>query len=249
MPDLYVPDGDGNPKFWVKTECSVYLAGSSQIHWHGDAMSPFEVPGLGDFYDDEGLPAPPGQYTSDAGDAGTIAEVAGRLCYWSFENPRPGGHQAYMDRIVKEGHGSVLEHATMNFIVTGVSRTLTHELVRHRIASYSQLSQRFYREHACAFICPPLTARVPALRDRWLNVMETCYDSYVDQVAAMEAEPKYDGPYAALSSSRPADQEIRRMAWKMFLIAREVFPSCFKDYLMCFQEGYGHYVDTEHQSV
>jgi thymidylate synthase ThyX len=68
--------------------------------------------------------------TEDYGDF--IPEVAGRLCYMSFDNPRPGGNKAYLDRIKESGHGSVLEHANWSFIFTGVSRSLTHELVRHR---------------------------------------------------------------------------------------------------------------------
>ena len=71
-----------------------------------------------------------------------LTEVAGRVCYMSFAKPRPGGNKAYLDHILEVGHGSVLEHAVWNFIFTGVSRTLTHELVRHRRFGYSQLSQR-----------------------------------------------------------------------------------------------------------
>src|SRR5438132_13014621 len=61
-----------------------------------------------------------------------LAEVAGRLCYMSFAKPRPGGNRVYLDHIKEVGHGSVLEHAAWNFIFTGVSRSLTHELIRHR---------------------------------------------------------------------------------------------------------------------
>ena len=50
----------------------------------------------------------------------------------SFAKPRPGGNKAYLDHILEVGHGSVLEHAVWNFVFTGVSRSLTHELVRHR---------------------------------------------------------------------------------------------------------------------
>jgi thymidylate synthase ThyX len=61
-----------------------------------------------------------------------LAEVAGRLCYMSFAKPRPGGNKAYIDHILEVGHGSVLEHAVWNFIFTGISRSCTHELIRHR---------------------------------------------------------------------------------------------------------------------
>src|SRR5215831_10329102 len=61
-----------------------------------------------------------------------ITEIAGRVCYMSFARPRPGGNQAYLNHILGVGHGSVLEHAVWNFIFAGVSRSLSHELVRHR---------------------------------------------------------------------------------------------------------------------
>jgi len=64
--------------------------------------------------------------------AEVVTETAGRVCYMSFQRPRPGGNAAYLHHIKEVGHGSVLEHAVWNFVITGVSRTLTHELVRHR---------------------------------------------------------------------------------------------------------------------
>jgi thymidylate synthase (FAD) len=73
-----------------------------------------------------------------------LVEIAGRLCYDSFNRPRPGGWEAYINNIREMKHGSVLEHAVFSFIITGVSRSLTHELVRHRAGwSYSQESQRY----------------------------------------------------------------------------------------------------------
>ncbi len=85
-----------------------------------------------------------------------LVEVAGRLCYMSFAKPRPGGNKAYTNHILEVGHGSVLEHAVYNLIFEGVSRSLSHELVRHRAGmGYSQLSQRFVDESDCGFVVPP----------------------------------------------------------------------------------------------
>src|SRR6266542_3961951 len=61
-----------------------------------------------------------------------LVETAGRICYMSFAKPRPGGNQAYIGHILEVGHGSVLEHAVWNLLFTGISRSLTHELIRHR---------------------------------------------------------------------------------------------------------------------
>src|SRR5262245_1784193 len=61
-----------------------------------------------------------------------LSEIAGRLCYLSYAKPRPGGNKTYLNHILEVGHGSVLEHAAWNLIFTGISRSCTHELVRHR---------------------------------------------------------------------------------------------------------------------
>src|SRR5688572_22071898 len=79
--------------------------------------------------------------------AEVLCETAGRVCYMSFAKPRPGGNAAYLTHIKEVGHGSVLEHAVWNLLITGVSRSLTHELVRHRAGfGFSQLSQRYVDE-------------------------------------------------------------------------------------------------------
>jgi thymidylate synthase (FAD) len=84
-----------------------------------------------------------------------LAEVGGRVCYMSFAKPRPGGNSAYIQHIKETGHGSVLEHAVWSLIFTDVSRSLTHELVRHRAGvGYSQLSQRYVDESVAEFVVP-----------------------------------------------------------------------------------------------
>lgn len=76
-------------------------------------------------------------------------------CYMSFSKPRPGGNQAYLQRILESSHGSVLEHGVWNFIFTGISRSLSHELVRHRAGwGHSQLSQRYVDESVAEFVVP-----------------------------------------------------------------------------------------------
>lgn len=97
-----------------------------------------------------------GAWTTDSlVGAEVLVEEAGRVCYMSFAKPRPGGNEAYIKHIKEVGHGSVLEHAVWNILITDVSRTLTHELVRHRAGfSYSQLSQRYVDESVCEVVCP-----------------------------------------------------------------------------------------------
>lgn len=86
-----------------------------------------------------------------------LAEFAGRACYQSFGRPNPATRDTrdYLANILKQGHESVLEHTQFTFYLTGVSRALTHELIRHRHLSYSQLSQRFVDESDMAIVIPP----------------------------------------------------------------------------------------------
>jgi thymidylate synthase (FAD) len=101
-------------------------------------------------------------------DGEALPEVAGRLCYMSFARPRPGGNEAYLKHILEVGHGSVLEHAVWNFIFTGISRSLTHELVRHRAGvGISQFSQRYCDESEAAFVVPPELQREVWAGDRF----------------------------------------------------------------------------------
>ncbi len=99
------------------------------------------------------------QWASDARtDADLLTEFAGRLCYQSWDKPRPAtrANSDYLANILQRKHFSVLEHAGFTVVITGVSRSFTHELVRHRHLSFSQLSQRFVDESSARFVPPPL---------------------------------------------------------------------------------------------
>ena len=95
--------------------------------------------------------------TSEAQD---ILEFAGRACYQSFHKPNPAtrNQSNYLENILIQGHESVLEHGSATFYITGVSRALTHELIRHRHLSYSQMSQRFVDESEAKMVMPPAIA-------------------------------------------------------------------------------------------
>jgi thymidylate synthase (FAD) len=120
------------------------------------------------------------RWSTDTDEAGEkLIEIAGRLCYLSFARPRPGGNRAYIHHLLEVGHGSVLEHAVFNFIITGVSRSFTHELVRHRAGfGYSQLSQRFVDESECEFVEPDAIADDPELHRVWWEAVQTSQRAY-----------------------------------------------------------------------
>jgi len=125
-----------------------------------------------------------GTDTSVAGEK--LAEIAGRLCYLSFAKPRPGGNAAYLDRIIESAHGSVLEHCVFNFLITGVSRSFTHELVRHRAGfGYSQLSQRYVDESVADSVEPACIAEDPELHEVFKAAVEECRQAYVKLVEGL----------------------------------------------------------------
>ena len=96
-------------------------------------------------------------WSTDADGGQALAEFAGRACYQSWRKPNPvtATNAGYLRHILEVGHLSVLEHGTVSFYLTGVSRSLTHELIRHRHFSYSQLSQRYVPEHDSQVVLPP----------------------------------------------------------------------------------------------
>jgi len=112
-----------------------------------------------------------------------LAEVAGRLCYMSFARPRPGGNKVYLEHIKEVGHGSVLEHAVWNFIFVGVSRSCTHELVRHRAGlGFSQLSQRYVDESIAEYVEPDCIASDPELHSLWIDAVAHAHQAYMKLV-------------------------------------------------------------------
>ena len=115
-----------------------------------------------------------------------LAEIAGRVCYMSFAKPRPGGNKVYLDHIKEVGHGSVLEHAVWNFVFVGVSRTLTHELVRHRAGmGYSMLSQRYVDESIAEYVEPDCIAEDAALHSLWLDAVAHAHQAYLKLVEGL----------------------------------------------------------------
>ncbi len=150
----------------VLREPTVYLVGRQVV----DAAE------LDRFLADHGV-----SWQTDTEVAGELlAEAAGRLCYMSFAKPRPGGNKAYLDHILEVAHGSVLEHAVWNFIFTGVSRSFSHELIRHRAGwGYSQLSQRYVDESVAEYVQPDCIAADPELHRLWLDAVAHSHQAYM----------------------------------------------------------------------
>ena len=117
--------------------------------------------------------------------AEALAEMAGRVCYMSYGKGRKTNRE-FLEHLVQVGHGSVLEHAVWSFLVTGVSRSFTHELIRHRHFSYSQLSQRYVDESDSEFVEPDAIAGDPELHRAWCEAVNAARAAYDRLVAGLE---------------------------------------------------------------
>ncbi len=125
----------------------------------------------------------PVHWMGDSSDGERLAEFAGRLCYMSQRNPAQRTTADYLENIKRQGHGSVLEHANYSVLLEGVSRSLTHELVRHRAGfAYSQLSQRYVDESDARFVVPPAILGNDDLEHAWREQMAEALKSYVSLV-------------------------------------------------------------------
>ncbi len=131
----------------------------------------------------EGVP-----WTTDADGGQALAEFAGRACYqsWTKPNPATATNAGYLRHILEVGHLSVLEHGTVSFYITGVSRSLTHELIRHRHFSYSQLSQRYVPERDAAMVEPDVIADDPELSELFRKAAADALSAYTDLLTGLE---------------------------------------------------------------
>lgn len=194
----------------------------------------------------------------------TVA-MAARLCYSAagaeqlVETMSEQQVGKLVQKIVDLGHLSTLEHVSFTFAVEGVSRVLTHQLVRHRIASYSQQSQRYVSEHDFEYILPPSVAANETAKAKFTALMDTirtAYDELVElgvhkedarYVLANATETKIVVTMNArsllhffeLRSCLRAQWEIRRLADLMIKEVQNVAPLLFaKAGPTCVSQGY-----------
>src|SRR5690349_7832388 len=127
-------------------------------------------------------------WDTDADGGQALAEFAGRACYQSWKKPNPATatNAGYLAHILEVGHLSVLEHGSVTFYITGVSRALTHELVRHRHFSYSQLSQRYVPERDAGMVEPDVIAEDPDLHAKFVAATEASVHAYTELLEGLE---------------------------------------------------------------
>ena len=199
------------------------MAQTAPLRVHLIARTEFVVP-----------PNVPWDTDADGGQA--LVEFAGRACYqsWSKPNPRTATNASYLSHIIDVGHFAVLEHASASFYITGVSRSCTHELIRHRHFSYSQLSQRYVPEDDASVVIPPGMEDDPDLQQIVLDAADASRVAYLDLLAKLEARLA-DQPNAVLRRKQarqaaravlPNDTETRIVvtgnyrAWRHFVAMR-----------------------------
>ncbi len=122
-----------------------------------------------------------------------LAATAAKLCYSSSDigSLRDGLTEDkisdFIDMLVSIGHESVMEHVSFTFGIEGISRACSHQIVRHRIASYSQKSQRYVNENGFEFVTPPAVEACPRANEEFQKAIDSIKTSY-DNIAAALTE-------------------------------------------------------------
>jgi thymidylate synthase (FAD) len=126
------------------------------------------------------------QRSPQASSSEEIVEAAGRICYMSFGGAQsPRDNREYILNLILSGHESVLEHVSWTFLLAGVSRAFTHQLVRHRVGiAFSQLSQQYHEETNAEFVEPDLLGSPQALH-AWREAMTTVQAAYRTIMASL----------------------------------------------------------------
>lgn len=149
----------------------------------------------------------------DNGSADYLAEFAGRACYesWDRPNAKTAANVDYLAHIIDVGHFSVLEHASATFYIQGVSRSLTHELVRHRHLSFSQRSQRYVDESDSGFVVPPDLRGLKEVYLPQVDLFESRVEWVIEDVVT-SANEAYDRLVDVLIEAGHTRKEARQAA-------------------------------------
>jgi thymidylate synthase (FAD) len=186
------------------------------------------------------------KYLRGSGTPEELLEHAGRVCYRSEKRGR-AGH--FLQARIREGHESIIEHASLTFEISGISRVCSHQLVRHRIASYSQESQRFVDLSDPELVVPPSVAQNSEAMGIWNDLTGRMREAYRDlrELGVKKEDARFLLPNAAATRivltmnfrellhffrvrcDRAAQWEIRALAKEMLKLAYQVAPSVFQD--------------------
>lgn len=156
-----------------------------------------------------------------------LVAAAAKLCYSKsgaadlLDHLDEDAVAGFLTKLMALGHDSPLEHMSFTFAVDGVSRVLTHQLVRHRMASYSQQSQRYVKLDQFEYVIPPAIQAVPAAKALFIQAMEADQKAY-DQLVGILEKDLYESLIATGLSEKKARAQAEKTAIED---ARYVFPN------------------------
>ncbi len=185
-------------------------------------------------------------YAPGEGSPEALLEHAGRSCYRSEGRGEPG---KFLQARIREGHESIIEHASVTFDISGISRACSHQLVRHRIASYSQESQRYVDMSAPEFVVPPSVAESAEARAVWDEFLAKVGEAYrqLRALGVRKEDARFVLPNATATRiivtmnfralrhfiqvrcDKAAQWEIRALALEMLRQVHGLAPGVFQD--------------------
>lgn len=183
-------------------------------------------------------------------DAERLIEEAGRTSYLSLSKEGQHGSQEFIKMLIKRGHLSVLEHAYATFRISGVSRAFTHQLVRHRLCSFTQQSQRYVDESNFSYVEPESVSGNPEAHVVFIEWMENARKTYkqLQQLGIKNEDARFVLPNAVesqivvtanlrewrhiieLRGDPEAQWEIRQVAIKILRMLKKCVPAVFEDF-------------------
>ena len=186
------------------------------------------------------------RYLRGDGTPEELLEHAGRACYRSEGRGDPG---KFLQARIREGHESIIEHASATFEISGISRAASHQLVRHRLASYSQESQRYVSMSDPEWVLPPAVAENPVARMIWDEFADGVKSTYqaLRELGVRKEDARFALPNATVTRivvtmnfrellhvfririSPAAQWEIRGVCVRMLELVFPIAPSVFGD--------------------
>ncbi|MEA3431787.1 MAG: FAD-dependent thymidylate synthase [candidate division WOR-3 bacterium] len=183
-------------------------------------------------------------------DAEKLIERAGRTSHLSFARKEKNSKKKFIKMLIRLGHHSVLEHACATFRISDVSRALTHQLVRHRLCSYTQQSQRYVSELNFNYVEPKTIKNNKEAHHIFKEFMDSAMDTYskLKEFGIKKEDARFVLPNAVCSEivitanlrewrhilklrgSPGAQWEIREMAVRILRILKQQTPTVFFDF-------------------
>ncbi|PKL39743.1 MAG: thymidylate synthase (FAD) [Spirochaetae bacterium HGW-Spirochaetae-1] len=181
-----------------------------------------------------------------------LIEEAGRTCYLSLDRITENSSDNFIQAAIRRGHLSIIEHASATFRILGASRAFTHQLVRHRLASYSQQSQRYVDESEFNYVIPPSIMENDEAARIFREYIETSRKTYemLREAGARKEDARFVLPNAlesqivfsanfrefrtifSLRLEKAAQWEIRRVCLEMLKALQKEAPSIFGDFII-----------------